>query len=80
MAKTWTKEDALAVIRAAKVVAQGKVIAEADGVGWLIMFPDGQIVGVSSRAKAEAKISRWLKRNLRDNAGGIGVSTVEWRA
>ena len=57
---------------------QGKIIAEReDDGGYLIMFPDGEIVGASTRTKAEAKAKAWFKKHVDKNAVGVGV--IEWR-
>jgi hypothetical protein len=56
---------------------QGKVVIEADGDGFLIMFPDGEIVGASTRTKAEAKARQWFKEHVGKSA--IGVGEIEWR-
>jgi hypothetical protein len=56
--------------------AQGKVVIEQDGDGWLIMTPDGKVAWVATRKKAEQHAKKWFKSNLK---GDIGVGSIEWR-
>jgi hypothetical protein len=59
---------------------QGKAVCEADGDGWLVMLPDGQVVYAKSKPDATKKINKWLKADLKKNPAGAGVCTIEWRS
>jgi hypothetical protein len=56
---------------------QGKIIAQEDDGGFLVMFPTGDIVGASTRAKALRKIKAWCSENQHGDA--VNFATVEWR-
>lgn len=60
-----------------KVVYQGMIVAERDGQGFLMMFPDGKIEFAVDRQTAEKKATKWMQKNLDKEA--IGVGKIEWR-
>jgi hypothetical protein len=62
------------------VRSQGKVVCEADGPGWLVMMPDGQVVGAASKKDAQRKIKKWLDADLKRHKAGAGVCITEWRS
>lgn len=66
------------ILKGYKPVQQGKVVAEADGDGWLIMFPDGTVDSAGSRKAVERKAKKWFETNLPDKS--IGIGSIEWRS
>ena len=62
----------------AVVVSQGTVIAQADGECFLLMFPDGSVVGAKDKQSAQRKATHWFKKQALPSFG-IGVGTIEWR-
>ena len=61
-----------------KVKLQGTVVAEPDGIGgWLVMLPDGQVHGASTRTKVMQLAKCWFKANVETDA--IGIGKIEWR-
>ncbi len=57
---------------------QGKIVAEFDGRGWLIMYPDGSVEGGAiSRDEVEQRAKAWFKLNI--NPEVVGVGMVEYK-
>jgi len=62
-----------------KVEIQGKAIVEPDeNSGYLVMFPDGDIMRAKNPSIALARIKRWFKQNMKGKKA-IGVGKIEWR-
>ena len=51
-----------------------RIIAEADGPGWMVMWPDGTVEGFASRTL----VLRAVKRRARGL--DIHIAEIEWRA
>jgi len=58
---------------------QGKIIAEQDDDGFLILFPNGIIEAAPSRKTAERKIKSWCSANAA-TGNNISFAVVEWRS
>mgnify|MGYP001559051338 CR=1 FL=1 len=56
---------------------QGKVVIERDGLTFIIMFPDGTIVGAGTKESAEKKAKRWFAARTDDDS--IAMGEIEWR-
>jgi hypothetical protein len=62
-----------------ETVQQGKTVVEKDDGGYLIMHPDGNIAGASTKARAEVIARRWYRANLGDHGCKMGIGEIEWR-
>jgi hypothetical protein len=60
-----------------KTQHQGKVVAERDEGGWLIMLPDGSVEFRNTRSAAEVLAKAWFAKHVSPDA--IGVGEIEWR-
>lgn len=62
-----------------EVIRQGKTVIQADGEGYLIMHPDGDVVGASTREKAARKARAWYRTALRGKSMAMSIGEIEWR-
>jgi len=62
-----------------KVKDQGKIIAQAEGNGWLMMTPDGNVKYIRSRKGADIFCKKWFEKNLDQSGKEIGIGKIEWR-
>ena len=56
---------------------QGKVVAQEDESGWLLMTPDGVVEHAKNRAIAQRLARSWFRRNL--GSAQVGTGRIEWR-
>ena len=60
-----------------KTQDQGTVIVEKDGGdGFLVMFPNGDLRQVATKAAVIDSAKRWFEKHL---DGTIGIGRIEWR-
>ena len=55
---------------------QGIIIVEPDEDGFLVMFPNGDIVLASTKVEVERKAAGWFKKHA---TADIAVGRTEWR-
>jgi len=61
-----------------RIQSQGKIIMDADGPGWLMMTPNGELTFHLSRAAAEKAAKSWFHKHL--DPSKIGAGVIEWRS
>ena len=69
--------DRIDIKKTMVIKKQGKCICEIDDEDYLVMTPDGQVEGVSSKKKAERICKKWFKDNIDESE--IGIGKIEWR-
>ena len=62
-----------------ETIKQGKVVIEHDGIGYLVMFPDGYMKGYARKSNALKAANKWFKDALGDEGWKVGIGTIEWR-
>lgn len=55
---------------------QGKIVVQFDGLGLLVMMPDGSVCPAANAKEANTLARRWIKKNMDESA--INVATIEW--
>lgn len=68
----------MAELPKATIISQGKTVIQFTDDHFLIMHPDGCVVGAASRANAEKIAKRWYNSHLKKGLN-IGMGTIEWR-
>jgi hypothetical protein len=62
-----------------QMVPQGKIVAEPDGLGWLVSFPDGYVQWFASKRSAENASREFFKKDFRSKNASSGIGEIEWR-
>ena len=60
-------------------VKRERIIAEYDGRGWLVMFPDGEVKGYATEDDALASIKYRLEKHIKSVGADVLLTEVEWR-
>mgnify|MGYP001564058063 CR=1 FL=1 len=60
-----------------KVRLQGKLVAQADGAGYLTMLPNGGVKWLADRQQVITLAKKYFKSVAEDSA--ISVGLIEWR-
>ncbi len=58
------------------VHSQGKIVVQCDGLGLLVMMPDGSVHGAADAKEADTLARTWIKNHMRGDA--VNVATIEW--
>lgn len=60
-------------------VQRNRIIAEYDGIGWLVMYPDGTVKGYRDEDDTLHAIKWYLEKQVRKLGADVLITEVEWR-